>query len=575
MTLAHLRRLRRHSLAGRSAFALLILSGMSFTIIFSGIIWLQPNEADTFAVSIIAMATVLVVSVIWSYQYSASSALLHHLHHASVVIYSYTIASLLFTPLALAVVSPLFITGMYLLTVVLMSIAILSRVGYPPAAGAILRFLLDTVMIAVMVWIGLSQIAPQVLGDSATIESSAITGLWAIETGLLFAFAAASGQIPHRSPVLILTSASMLVRWIAMGFWLGLVWYPQTVTWQELVVPLVILHWALVVAALGMSKTMTAPDETNDISRRDWTIFSALPTSFVLIMIVVGLFGGKLSEQREILLLFALLASIWISRTIWESRLRTEADRTQRIELSYALQCEQDAVEQVRQARHEHETMVRGVLHDISYPLLALVQIHRTLAPRLSETEQYMLQQQVLLIEQMNEQLRTFLSLRRQTIHYDETDVRQVCLDAVMQIRTLGHPVQVRMCDTAVVWTDAVALRRILDNVLINAGDFRADDDPVQVVVRATDAIMITITNERSGNQPRIGIGSGLGRIIVEDLIRQIGGRVTYQFLDTGGQRVTLALPITPAPATSLSGMAHDAAVQPYRIGQPDEHPRH
>ncbi|NJL54286.1 HAMP domain-containing histidine kinase [bacterium] len=540
------------SLAGRTALALFVLAWISFCIFCSGILWLRPEEADSLSVAIIVIATVLVIQAIWSHQHSAPPlVVLHHLHHASVVSYSVLIALLLLATTSLTAhpVHPVLIVGLYLLTVTLMSVAILSRAGSPIASGAMLRFLLDSIMVGIMVWIGLLQTVPQMLGIAATRESVAFIALWSIETGVLFAFAAASARLPHRSPILMVTSASMLVRWFAIGLWLGLVWHPQTMAWQELVVPLVVLHWALVVAALGMPTALVdAPP--SDMNRRDmnrlnwcdWILFSALPMSFVMVMIAIALFGGMLSEQREILLFFALLAPLWIGRTMWESQLWTEYDRRHRIALTYALQREYDAVRRANHARQETETMVRGVMHDITYPLLALVQIHRSL--RLSDHEQHCLQRQVLLIEQLNEQLRTFLLLRQQVTAHVETDVRQLCLDAVMRLR-MYHPVQVRLPDSAHTCTDPVALRRVLDNLLINAGDFRADDDPVQVILDVTDSIVeITVTNEYCGTQSRIGVGSGLGRVIVAELMDQLGGHVIYHALPTGGRSVTLTLPL-------------------------------
>jgi signal transduction histidine kinase len=97
---------------------------------------------------------------------------------------------------------------------------------------------------------------------------------------------------------------------------------------------------------------------------------------------------------------------------------------------------------------------------------------------------------------------------------------------------------------------DVIVLRRVVMNLLLNALEVSPPDRHVIVqVTRTGDRVSLVFDDAGSG----IGTISktGLGLAFVQDIVVEAGGYLSLSSSQRGGARVTVDLPIVPAPSVA------------------------
>ncbi len=123
-----------------------------------------------------------------------------------------------------------------------------------------------------------------------------------------------------------------------------------------------------------------------------------------------------------------------------------------------------------------------------------------------------------------------------------------------------GREVLVHVSDAPVVTGDAVALARVLDNLMSNAAKY-APEGPIDVALWVEDPVAIIEVADRGPGIPREdrarvlepftrldrdsdAPGSGLGLTVVKSVISRLGGYVKITDREGGGAAVRLYLPL-------------------------------
>ena len=98
---------------------------------------------------------------------------------------------------------------------------------------------------------------------------------------------------------------------------------------------------------------------------------------------------------------------------------------------------------------------------------------------------------------------------------------------------------------------DTIVLRRVVMNLLLNALEVSPPDRPVMVrVFRTGDRVSLVVDDAGTGIE---GIANnGLGLALVHDVVKDAGGYLSFASSQRGGTRVTVDLPVGPAPGVLL-----------------------
>ena len=197
-----------------------------------------------------------------------------------------------------------------------------------------------------------------------------------------------------------------------------------------------------------------------------------------------------------------------------------------------------------------NEEFVKDILHDINTPLSALQINLKILRKRFgSERSVERMEQSIETIHSMQENLRAFLS--RQPLAAEIFSMNKLLQDRIAYFRGLypGIGYELSLSGEHVLRTDREAFRRILDNLLDNAGKYNIEHGTVRVVSEGANLII-----EDSG----IGIrspkrvferyykegerGMGLGLDIVRKLAKELGIGIRLESEEGRGTRVQMDL---------------------------------
>jgi len=197
-----------------------------------------------------------------------------------------------------------------------------------------------------------------------------------------------------------------------------------------------------------------------------------------------------------------------------------------------------------------NEEFVKDILHDINTPLSALQINLKILRKRFgSQRCVERMEQSIETIGSMQENLRAFLNRRPSST--ETFSVNKLLQDRIAYFRGLypGIGYELSLSKELVLRSDREAFRRILDNLLDNAGKYNVEHGTVRVVSEGTSLIIedsgIGIRSpervfERYYKEGERGLGLGLD--IVRKLAKELGIGIRLESEKDKGTRVTLDL---------------------------------
>jgi signal transduction histidine kinase len=311
---------------------------------------------------------------------------------------------------------------------------------------------------------------------------------------------------------------------------------PTTVS----VAPLYTLHYVLL--ALGAYRSAERPPQAPDIPYSampftHWILWSLLPR--ILLLTALGATLALVSAPLSIVLTLLVLATIRELIAAYDQR-----------RVLHALHAAQEQAD--RGATQMLDFLAR-IVHDLAAPLQGLHTIVASTERTSPNAVGGPLYEQVAHLDHLIDQLRSYLQSRTMPLSLGSVDLAHACAAALgaAQGRADVQRVNLRLVfelDTALVMADAGALRRVLDNLLLNAIAASSPGDDVVLRVQSDDPNTITLTVIDKGKglppdqQARIfeplvrfrgGSGLGLGLAIVRELTRAMHGE--YGVVSTVG----------------------------------------
>ncbi len=248
---------------------------------------------------------------------------------------------------------------------------------------------------------------------------------------------------------------------------------------------------------------------------------------------------------------------------------------------------EQAASTERRAERQELlNTMLSAVSHDLRTPLAALAGSIDTLARTHGDDGD--LQQTLLAscrqqIDQMDMQIHNLLEMSRietgeLRLHTEWNSLEELVGTALQRCERLlgGRPVNVQLPpDLPLVNCDARAIEQVIVNIIENACKYSAAGQALAIAAWAAPGrIELAIADEGPGFEPgdlanladrffrgtegRARGGFGLGLAICRALLEAHRGSLTFGNQPKGGARVTLSLPLEPAPAVPAIGSCNE-----------------
>ena len=312
---------------------------------------------------------------------------------------------------------------------------------------------------------------------------------------------------------------------------------PTTVS----VAPLYTLHYVLL--ALGAYRSAERPPQAPDIPYAvmpftHWILWSLLPRIFLFT--ALGATLALVSAPLAIVLTLLVLATMRELVAAYDQR-----------RVLHALHAAQ---EQAHHGASQTLDFLARIVHDVAAPLQGL----RTIADSTERTAPNSvftgpLYDQLAHLDHLVNQLRSYLQSRTVPLTIGSVDVAQACAAALRAAQGQADVQNVNLrlvfdLDTALVVGDAGAIRRVLDNLLVNAIAAASPGDDVVLRVQGEDPNTITLTVIDKGKglppeqQERIfeplvrfrgGSGLGLGLAIVRELTRAMHGE--YGVVSTVG----------------------------------------
>ncbi|BAK74894.1 integral membrane sensor signal transduction histidine kinase [Pseudogulbenkiania sp. NH8B] len=215
-------------------------------------------------------------------------------------------------------------------------------------------------------------------------------------------------------------------------------------------------------------------------------------------------------------------------------------------------------------AARERRLMLAGLSHDLRTPLTRLkltVELQQN-----SQDKDDMLAD----IDELSRIVRQFVDFARseETSRREPVALAELAASVVARFRREGMEVGLRRGAEPEIEADALALERLLTNLIENAR--RYGRPPVRVGVDANaTTVTLTVSDRGSGIAPaqrenalapfeRLAEhrgtdgGSGLGLAIVARIVKQHGGALFLEDAPEGGFRVRITLPQAATPATLL-----------------------
>lgn len=198
------------------------------------------------------------------------------------------------------------------------------------------------------------------------------------------------------------------------------------------------------------------------------------------------------------------------------------------------------AQSEARHAAQQTEDFLRRIVHDFAAPLCGMR------AALLPLPDEMTLRSQFAHLDHLYTQLHSYLRARTATMELTVLDVTPIC-EAALRAAEGAAARQVRLCfvldtDATEALGDAIALRRVLDNLLTNAVHVSPPHGAVVLSISAapinSPRLLLTVRDEGPGIPPdqheRIfaplvrlhgDSGLGLGLSIVQELVRGMNGR--------------------------------------------------
>jgi len=214
---------------------------------------------------------------------------------------------------------------------------------------------------------------------------------------------------------------------------------------------------------------------------------------------------------------------------------------------------------EVRELLANRTTLLAGISHDLRSPL-ARMRVALEMLP--ADTDAKLSARLQTDLEEMNRLIGTFLELAHglQREEAQDVNLQQLIERLAADIAAGGAPIEVRDCSCRV-RAGAMALRRVLSNLIENAVRY-GEGKPVAVVCsEATDAISISVLDRGPGiaqdqleavflpfhrletSRSKATGGSGLGLAIARQLAHANGWRLSLHARAGGGLEARLELP--------------------------------
>jgi signal transduction histidine kinase len=204
-----------------------------------------------------------------------------------------------------------------------------------------------------------------------------------------------------------------------------------------------------------------------------------------------------------------------------------------------------DAQRQADDAAQQTVDFLARIVHDIAAPLQGLQTVAAYARTSVGDPAIVTpLQDQLAHLDQLIDQLRSYLQSRTAPLVIGKVDVAPICAAALHAVESHAdtHNIHLRLVfdiETAIVFGDAAAIRRILDNLLINAIAATPAGGEVVLRIHTESRSMITLSVMDAGEgippqhqqhifEPlvrfREDTGLGLGLAIVRELTRAMSG---------------------------------------------------
>lgn len=395
--------------------------------------------------------------------------------------------------------------------------------------GTTLRLGLDSAVIGGAVLVLLAGMLAGLLhgtywDDSRFLAMLYIAGI----IGLLFAVGALNTNPRWRgSPLILLLFCSLLCIAGADGIRLLLPGLLADTRWLVGVTLAYALHNLLfaLAACLGSWRPPHLPEASLPVaSRMAWLVWAFVPR--ILLFVAMSVAFATLVVPRELIL--ALLA-VSIAR---EALIAYEHQR-----LFHLLH---DVQDQATESATQTRAYLSRMIHDVTSPIQGLWNVAHCLS---EEPLRQTLRAQLVHLDSLIDQSRCYLQVRSAVPCITRVDLAPICGAAIQAAleRADARGVVLRLAfetDDLLVYADATAVRRILDNLLANAIAVTGMGDEVELRVYASpfDGMLVLAVRDTGAGvpaaqqaqifEPRVSLsgGSGLGLAIVRELVTMLHG---------------------------------------------------
>jgi|GEM_PF-4545613 len=346
--------------------------------------------------------------------------------------------------------------------------------------------------------------------------------------GLLFAVGALNTNPRRRgNPLILLLFCSLLCIAGADGIRLLLPGLLADTRWLAGVTLAYALHNLLFALAvcLGTWRPPHLLEASLPVaSRMAWLVWTVVPR--ILLFVAMSVAFVTLAVPRELIL--ALLA-VSIAR---EALIAYEHQR-----LFHLLH---DVQDQATESATQTRAYLSRMIHDVTSPIQGLWNVAHCLS---EEPLRQTLRAQLVHLDSLIDQSRCYLQVRPAAPCITRVDLAPICAAAVHAAleRADARGVVLRLAfetDDLLVYADATAVRRILDNLLANAIAVTGMGDEVELRVYASplDGMLVLAVHDTGAGvptaqqaqifEPRVSLsgGSGLGLAIVRELITMLHG---------------------------------------------------